>query len=426
MNVAKKQTALHLLDNITIIRNKYDEIAKITGENFNIFTVLHLESDEVRLHSRLIGELLNPKGSHNQKGLFLKLFISCLGLEELYTDEQIKNAQVIIEENIGGISDDYTKGGRIDLVIKFADNYEIVIENKIWAGDQPYQLARYFSHYPKATIVYLTPHGGKPSNESLGKITNESGSTNLTILDIKNVKCISYQNEIIKWLEACHKEVYKLPLVREVFSHYINVINKLTNKTNFHQMNDDISKLIIKDITYYKSANDLVNTFNIINEKLYADAQAILKGKFFKKYGEQFKIDYNKHFDNNLVFFTYKEYVFRLRLAEEDGISIWLAPDKKGSSLGVANDEAIIHFKNYFEPLKNSYNVVNNVNYTAWIISKHNFLNWDIENKFNLTNPDFVDTITDDIIEEIDLFINTFKEKAIKENIGIVFSSPFN
>lgn len=415
MNETKnlEQTALHLLDNISVIRNKYDEIAKATGENFNIFSVLHLESDEVRLHSRLLGELLNPKGSHNQNELFLKLFIFVVGLEKQYTNEQIKNAKVTVEENIGGIPDDYSKGGRIDLVIKFPNNNEIVIENKIWAGDQYNQLGRYYEQYKNSNIIYLTPYGGKPSLESLGKLL------------LEKVICLSYQSEIVTWLELCQKEVYKLPLIREIFSHYINVINKLTNKTNFHQMNDDISKLIVKDISYFKSANDLVNTFNIVNQKLCSDAQVILKDKFFKKYGEQFKVDYNKNFDNNLIFFTYKEYSFRLRLAEEGGISIWLAPTKKGSPLGVADDDEIIHFKNYFEPLKNDYNVPNNHNYTAWIISKNDFLHWDIDNKFQLTKPDFVETITDEIIIEIETFVNTFKEKAIKENIDVVFSQPF-
>ena len=163
-------TALHLLDNITVIRNKYDEIAKVTGENFNIFSILHLESDEVRLHSRLIGELLNPKGSHNQNELFLKLFVASIGLEKQYSDEQLKSAKVFIEENIGLISDDYSEGGRIDLVVKFPNNNEIVIENKIWAGDQYNQLGRYFEEYPKSYIVYLTPFGYEPSSSSLGKL----------------------------------------------------------------------------------------------------------------------------------------------------------------------------------------------------------------------------------------------------------------
>lgn len=406
-----EQTALHLLDNITIIRNKYDEIAKVTGENFNIFSVLHLESDEVRLHSRLLGELLNPKGSHNQNELFLKLFIAIIGLETKYSDEQLKNAIVYIEKNIGLIPDDYSIGGRIDLVIKFPNNDEIVIENKIWAVDQFNQLGRYYEEYPKSHIVYLTPFGNEPSAGSLGKLL------------LENVICISYQSEILNWLELCQKEVHKQPLIREIFSHYIHVINKLTNKTNFHQMNDDISKLIIKDITYFKSANNLVNTFEIVNKKICTDAIVVLKNKFYKKYGEQFKVGNNEGSENNLLFFTHKEYFFKLRLAEEFGISIWLTPGKENNKFGIADDEAIVHFKKYFEPLKNNYSSYGkNQNYTAWIVSKNDFLHWDIEKKFELTKPDFVEEITDKIIQEIEIFVNTFKEETIKDGLILSFN----
>lgn len=404
-------TALHLLDNITIIRNKYDEIAKVTGENFNIFSVLHLESDEVRLHSRLLGELLNPKGTHNQNELFLKLFVANIGLETKYSTEQLKNATVYIEKNIGLIPDDYSVGGRIDLVIKFPNNDEIVIENKIWAGDQFNQLGRYYEEYPKSHIVYLTPFGNKPSIGSLGK------------LPLDNVICISYQLEILNWLELCQKEVYKQPLIREIFSHYINVINKLTNKTNFHQMNDDISKLIIKDITYFKSANDLVNSFNTINQKICSDAQVILKDKFFKKYGEQFRIGSDEGFESNILFFTYNEYFFKLRLAEEFGISIWLTPGKENNKFGVANDEGIVHFKKYFKTLKNNYSSYNeNQNYTAWIVSENDFLHWDIEKRFELTKPEFVEDITNKILQEIEFFVNTFKEETIKDGLNLAFN----
>ncbi len=61
MNESNEQTALHLLDNITVIRNKYDEIARLTGGNFNIFKVMRMEHKEVHPHSSVISELLNEK-----------------------------------------------------------------------------------------------------------------------------------------------------------------------------------------------------------------------------------------------------------------------------------------------------------------------------------------------------------------------------
>ena len=64
-----------LLSGVSEIKKKYDEIAILTGENFNVFNILGLSTKEVRTHSAFIAELLNPKGSHGQGDTFLKLFV---------------------------------------------------------------------------------------------------------------------------------------------------------------------------------------------------------------------------------------------------------------------------------------------------------------------------------------------------------------
>lgn len=47
----------------------------LLGGDFNIFSVLNMERLEVRTHSALIYELLNPNGSHSQDHTYLKIFI---------------------------------------------------------------------------------------------------------------------------------------------------------------------------------------------------------------------------------------------------------------------------------------------------------------------------------------------------------------
>ena len=64
----------NLLDQVTAIYSKYEKIDELTGENFNVFRIIKLESSEVRMHSAFLAELLDPKGSHGQKDTFLKLF----------------------------------------------------------------------------------------------------------------------------------------------------------------------------------------------------------------------------------------------------------------------------------------------------------------------------------------------------------------
>ena len=55
---------------------QYQMNQKMRGLNdFNIFTTLLSVHDEVRLHSRFLAAMLNPKGSHAQGSLFLKLFL---------------------------------------------------------------------------------------------------------------------------------------------------------------------------------------------------------------------------------------------------------------------------------------------------------------------------------------------------------------
>ena len=63
-----------LLQQVSAIQIKYEKIAEVTGENFNIFRILKLETNEVKMHSAFLVELLNAKGSHGQKDVFLKFY----------------------------------------------------------------------------------------------------------------------------------------------------------------------------------------------------------------------------------------------------------------------------------------------------------------------------------------------------------------
>ena len=221
----------NLLSNAIIIVKKYDEIAKITGENFNIFSVMRMESDEVKTHSRIIAELLNPKGSHSQGSIFLKLFFAEIKELSRIEDFDFENAKVLVEEHIGLINEDYTKGGYIDIVIK-DNNNQIVIENKIYAVDQFGQLLRYKNHYPKRKLLYLTLDCKEPSNESKGNLVLNT-----------DFHCISYENNILDWLNKCHKETIEQPMLREMIKQYINLIKKLTNKATNKMKSIEINPL---------------------------------------------------------------------------------------------------------------------------------------------------------------------------------------
>ncbi len=128
-----------LLEKVNFTNRKYDEIAEITGERFNIFNILKVERSEVHTHSAILGELLDVNGSHGQKDVFLNLFIEYLINEKKikppFDNFDSKKSKTTIEKHIGLIDEKKERGGRIDIIIE-ANKSAIIIENKIDACDQ--------------------------------------------------------------------------------------------------------------------------------------------------------------------------------------------------------------------------------------------------------------------------------------------------
>lgn len=213
------------------IEQKYAAKKANSGEDFNVFKILKVESNEVSTHSAFLAEILNPAGSHGQKEKFLKLFCEQFAI----TNFDPKSAKVEIERHVGHISEDYSEGGFIDIIATDSNRNSIIIENKIYAGDQPNQLLRYHKAFPKSQILYLTLYGSEPSNESLG-----------TLKIGVSVKCISYKSDILDWLFMCINSTENHDILVHTIKQYINLIKYLTNQTtNFHmsqELIDSISK----------------------------------------------------------------------------------------------------------------------------------------------------------------------------------------
>lgn len=238
----------NLLQQVSIIQKKYDEIAKITGENFNIFSIMRAESDEVRTHSRIIAEFLNPKGMHNQGSVFLKLFFEeIISLKDIKDDFNYDNAKVLVEEHVGTIDKDYSEGGFIDIVIKDTNN-QVVIENKVYATDQKGQLLRYKNNYPNSKLIYLTLDGKKPCSSSY-KIENGQE------LNLENdIILVSYRDDIKNWIEKCLEKTHSLPIIRETLVQYLHLIKKLTNQTTNKTKEKEILDNILNNPKNIESA----------------------------------------------------------------------------------------------------------------------------------------------------------------------------
>ena len=203
-----------LLQDVNVILQKEKvrkEESRKRGERFNVFEMLGVAHYEVT-HSKIIAGFLNPQGSHGQGNLFLRLFLQTIETEGKINIDTT-NAKVCTEYDTGD--------GRIDILIEDNIGHGIVIENKVYAGDQPEQLIRYNSFaenkYKKGnyTIYYLTLYGYEASDNSANGVV---------------YKCISYSKDIISWLQHCIRESSTMPLVRETLVQYLNHIKQLTNQ----------------------------------------------------------------------------------------------------------------------------------------------------------------------------------------------------
>lgn len=203
------------------------------GENYNLFRILSIERYELK-HSALIANLLDPKGSHGCGDAFLRAFFEIALKERAYPFEDCTLPHSYTEYYTGPIVGD--TGGRIDILVK-SSRYGLIIENKIYAGDQDKQLTRY-DNYGKETfgaggylLVYLTLYGYDASKESTAtKSAEEVGYLRL-----------SYAEDILRWLEQCVRLADNKPLVRESLNQYIRTIKQLT----YQDMNqENIEKII--------------------------------------------------------------------------------------------------------------------------------------------------------------------------------------
>lgn len=238
------------------------------GENYNLFSILSIERYELK-HSALIANLLDPEESHGCGDAFLRAFFEIALKDLAYPFEDCTLPHSYTEYYTGPIAGD--TGGRIDILVK-SSHYGLIIENKIYAGDQDKQLTRY-DNYGKETfgadgylLVYLTLYGYDASKESTAtKSAEEVGYLRL-----------SYAEDILRWLEQCARLADNKPLVRESLNQYIRTIKQLT----YQDMNQENIQEII-DL-----AVDHPEVVATLSSKRDAIAQGIRKKYIFDKLKE--------------------------------------------------------------------------------------------------------------------------------------------
>lgn len=239
-NMEKLKKILRQVSDIVLVEQTEQKERWKRGECFNIFDILGLSTKEVRLHSAFIAEMLNPKGSHGLGDKMLRSFVGNVIKSRVPAfDFDPLSAQVFVEYYIGAISEDNSEGGRIDILIQDLNKNTIIIENKIYAGDQPLQLSRYNKYAvntarlsnDKYVILYLTLEGKSANDESVGKIQFEYYS-------------ISYKEDILKWLNDCLYLAVLHPSTRETIAQY-----KLNLESILNIMNESTTSKILDVLT---------------------------------------------------------------------------------------------------------------------------------------------------------------------------------
>ncbi len=169
---------------------------KKLASGFNVFHFI--EPDENRL-SDVLAFLLNPKGTHGQGNLFLRLMLIQLGLEA--TGQQTRHASVRREASTDRI---LNSRRRMDILVEAGT--VLAIENKIDSAEQLDQVKDYLEHLHhctrsgsiQAALIYLSPNGRPPESVSQSEIATLTASGKL--------HCWSYHDELRQWLDSCRQQ----------------------------------------------------------------------------------------------------------------------------------------------------------------------------------------------------------------------------
>ena len=164
------------------------------ANKFNVFDYINPNENKL---SDIIADLLNPQGKHGQKDIFLKAFVNLLSNDFPY---DLASCRVGRETSTAYI---YNNQRRMDITLKFADKFEIAIENKPTACEGKNQLQDYQKHLTKKCgekfcLVYITGNGSSPNSINSG--------IKETMLADGRLVVFTYAKQMLEWLEVCYKE----------------------------------------------------------------------------------------------------------------------------------------------------------------------------------------------------------------------------
>lgn len=217
-----------LLHNAELLAKK-EEVLKSDklrrGELYNVFRSSCVDHHETT-HSAILAEWLNPKVSHGQGDLFLRLFLAIV---------DANFAQIFHSSKASTKTEYSTPNGRLDILIEDNVGNAVIIENKNYANDQDAQLKRY-AEFAKSTygiynyrFLYLTLDGCEASKQS-GEGVRYSP--------------ISYRSTILEWIAVCKKELVDKPVLLNPITQYESFIKQLTGQ----DMDNHTQEVVVEEM----------------------------------------------------------------------------------------------------------------------------------------------------------------------------------
>lgn len=215
-----------LLKNFSPFLLEIEEEKRINAASYNIFSVLKIEFYEAKVHTPFLANLLDIEESHCQGDLFFNFFIKRfipLNKQILFSSYDKDYLYCMEERRFKDSQPDiYIKHEHPDSNKRFA----IIIENKIFAGDQEMQIKKYYDLLKsdkftdeQILIFYLKPIHAEPSEYSLPKELKEY------LISQNILLCIDYIDDIKNWLIESKEEIRAVRL-NNIIEHYLDNLKK--------------------------------------------------------------------------------------------------------------------------------------------------------------------------------------------------------
>ena len=288
-----------------IPQKRFDPIKDI-----NLFSILGMEHKEVSAHSAFLYYIFNPFYKHEGDG---KIEVDDKNIRLLFDHLKSKNQRVDYPDNPKyiNISREVSFAyGRLDFLIVYSDDKgekedAIIIELKIWAGEQQNQLERYKKYltnngFNKDNIFFLTP--------SQRDYTTTDYAVNITLKD-----------DIIPVLISICEELRKdSPRYVNVIKQYIETVNRIIGEDNMEGKYRDI----------IKSTKDIIAADSIIRFREEALTEMLFNffDKIKEKFAQRLKDEYNNAFESgSCKFLPYRDTVDYLRSYYVSGKSCYPA-----------------------------------------------------------------------------------------------------